>query len=446
MTTEYEDLRQQRLSKASEFYQQLLASIPPLRTEGVDNLRAAIEDMNSGRELVPGVSYYDIDISGPNGPVPTRIYTPDDYAEAELGVYLHTHFGGFVAGGGISTHDGENSLIAASVPCIVIAPNFRLPPEHRFPAGLQDCWAVLNWIADNGGLRGWDSSKIALGGGCSGGNLAAVLALKARDAGRPKISLQLLQSWVADANATSASQQEYRDGYGLRHDDHLFVVDQYISQPSDRDDWRVSPLLADSVEGVAPAFISVGEWDILKDEDLAYAQRLEAAGVPVKVELIPCMGHFPNPENMAMHIDQLAAAIRPEGIGVVKPVVIEPKEFDLDALLVKQGDNNVTSNNAGSVIDGKWKAVVKMPMMKLEVIMDLRVEGEKLLGSQLIRGDLKEILDGEVDGADFCWTNEMLKPVKTTVEISGTVLGDRLTGLVSAGKMGPFKMTGVRIQ
>jgi acetyl esterase len=204
---------------------------------------------------------------------------------------VHTHSGGFVAGGGLDQWDGMNSIIAHSVPAIVVHPDFRLPPEHRFPAGLRDAWAVLRWVAAGGEGADWDSRRIAVGGGCTGGNMAAVLSLLARDEGGPDLSLQFLESWPSDLRGDTRSQEENGTGYGLRKSDNDFVTAQYLTVPEDRWDWRASPILADSFRGLAPAFITVGEWDVLRDEDIQYANRLRDAGVPVELCVDPERGH-----------------------------------------------------------------------------------------------------------------------------------------------------------
>jgi len=316
MNERYEQLREQRLAKIDEDYRALLEAIPPLSMMGVEGVRMGMAAMTSSREKTPGVSMRDVEIAGPNGPVPTRIYAPENYSGPKLGVYVHTHPGGFVGGGGLGTWDWMNTLLAAKVPCVVVAPDFRLPPENRYPKGLEDCWAVLQWVERQGLAEGWDPARIAVGGGCTGGNFAAVLSLMARDAGGPKLSLQILESWLADAHGATPSHEEFAEGYGLRHEDNDFVIGNYISDESQRKDWRVSPLLVESVAGVAPALITVGEWDVLRDEDVAYGDRLKAAGVPVDVHVIPQMGHFPNPrlahELHEIHIKGLAAAIGPD--------------------------------------------------------------------------------------------------------------------------------------
>lgn len=308
MSVDYESLREQRLAKVTAEYRDAIAQWPSLPEIGVDGLRAMMANHIPGG-VVEGVGVRDVDIPGPHGSVPTRIYTPQDIS-GPVGVAIHFHFGGFVAGGGLAFLDAINSRLAAEVPCVVVAPDFRLPPEHRFPIGVEDCWAVTNWVAEHGAENGWDATRIAVGGGCTGGNFAAVIALMARDAGAPRIALQFLQSWPADARCDTRSQHEFADGYGLRYTDNQFVISQYINKDAERYDWRVSPLLARSVRGVAPALITVGEWDILRDEDVQYADRLTDAGVPVELHVAPEEGHVGNPANAGRVETVLHSALR----------------------------------------------------------------------------------------------------------------------------------------
>jgi acetyl esterase len=371
MNEQYEKLRAQRLAKVNDEYRSLLENLPPLRTMGVEGLREALAGVGAGMDITSGVAVRDMAIDGPNGPVPTRIYTPENYSGPKLGVYVHTHAGGFVGGGGVGTWDWMNTMLAARVPCVVVAPDFRLPPENRFPTGLQDCWAVLNWVAQQGDAQGWDVSRLAVGGGCSGGNMAAVLSLMARDAGGPALSLQILESWVADGRGGSPSQIEFAEGYGLRRADNDFVLENYVRSESDLDDWRVSPLKVESVQGVAPAMITVGEWDILKDEDLAYAERLRQAGVPVEAHVISNMGHFPNPEFAedlhALHIKALKATIGPRG------------EYRIAPPIEVANATPARSDTISEQVLGQWTLRVKTPMGLKTDQFELRRADGKLL-------------------------------------------------------------------
>ncbi|MEC3993748.1 alpha/beta hydrolase fold domain-containing protein [Actinacidiphila sp. DG2A-62] len=287
---DYERLRAERLSRIPDRERTAIERWPDLAEIGVSGVRALISG-SPRRPAHPGVAVRDVEVEGPGGPVPVRIHTPPHEDGERLPVVVHTHGGGFVAGGGLDMWDASNSALAAAVPAVVVHPDFRLPPEHPFPAGLEDNWAVLNWVAGGGDRDAWDTSRIAIGGGCSGANMAAALALMARDAGGPDIALQWLQAWPADLRNDTRSQAEYARGYGLRKSDNDFVTAQYLDRPETRWDWRASPLLAESVRGVAPALIWVGEWDILRDEDVRYADRLRDAGVPVELHVDPEQGH-----------------------------------------------------------------------------------------------------------------------------------------------------------
>ncbi|GAA3548338.1 alpha/beta hydrolase [Amycolatopsis ultiminotia] len=287
---DYERLREERLARVSAEDRAAIERWPDLAEIGVAGVRGLI---GGHRQAPPdnGVVSRDVEVEGPNGPVPVRIYTPVHEEGERLPVVLHTHGGGFVAGGDPDMWDAANSSMAAAVPAIVVHPSYRLPPENPFPAGLEDGWAVLNWVADGDVHEEWDTTRVAIGGGCSGANIAAALALLARDAGGPDLALQYLQAWPADLRNDSRSQYEFADGYGLRKSDNDFVSAQYLGNPENRWDWRASPLLADSVRGVAPAHITVGELDILRDEDVLYANRLRDAGVPVELHVDANQGH-----------------------------------------------------------------------------------------------------------------------------------------------------------
>ncbi|WP_241695947.1 alpha/beta hydrolase [Solimonas terrae] len=438
MNEKYEKLREARLAKVNQDYRGMIEAIPPLRTLGITGMRAAFEGLGASREVTPGVSQRDVEIPGPHGPVPTRIYTPDGYTGPKLGVYVHTHAGGFVSGGGLDTWNWMNTMLAARVPCIVVAPDFRLPPEHRFPTGLDDCWAVVNWVAAQGEAHGWDAGRIAVGGGCTGGNFAAVLSLMARDAGRPKISLQILESWLADAHGTAPSHEEFADGYGLRHEDNEFVVGNYIAREADRDDWRVSPLQVTSVANVAPALITVGEWDILRDEDIQYGERLKAAGVPVDVHVIPETGHFPNPDHAEhvheLHIKGLTAAIGPKGTYSIAPIA------------AVQAATDESAGTAPSRPDGKWMLTVRTPMGIKTDELELRTVAGKLTGTQSSPeiGTHADLVI-KVDRGTISWSIPVTRPVKLTLQFTAQIDGDAMTGTVKAGFFGKAPLNGRRV-
>jgi len=286
-------LREKRLAamspRARERLERRIKSMPPFEELGVAGLRGFLDHFMAA-ELAPGIRRRDIAVPGPAGPIPVRVYRPEGATEP-LGICIHHHGGGFIAGGGFDAYDAFNSRLAKEVNCLVVHPDFRLPPEHKFPAGLEDCWAVLKWVAQYGAELGGDPSKIAVGGGCTGATISTVLALMARDAGGPHIKFQWLFDAYLDARFDYQSQVENGEGYFLSLEDNKWVTRRYLEHPEQRWDWRVSPILAGSVRGVAPALIVAGEFDILRDEMRHYANRLSDAGVPVEHYCYAGEGH-----------------------------------------------------------------------------------------------------------------------------------------------------------
>ena len=294
MATDYKALREARMAsltpEARAVYER---KRPPLRELGVEGMRARGRAMGGVPKPDPAVPFHDVQIPGPNGPVPTRIYVPE--GPEPKGVYVHVHAGGYIMMGGLDTTLNQNTQIAKDTGCIVVAPDFRLPPEHRYPAAVDDCFATLKWTAANAARLGGDPNFIGIGGGCTGGNIAAVVALMARDADGPKLACQYLAATVFDCRTEYKSFIENADGYTLSADDDRYVIEVYLGDMDKRFDWRASPILAPSVRGVAPAYIWVGEWDVLRDEGIAYANRLRDADVPVTLVVQPKESHGAGP-------------------------------------------------------------------------------------------------------------------------------------------------------
>jgi acetyl esterase len=284
MITDYDELRRRRMEALDDemrtVYEMTGSSID-LRTMGVAAMREALGSLLSRFGPLPeGVEAETISIPGPAGPIPTRVYRPASLG-ANPGVYIHTHAGGWIAMNGLDHVDGQNGAMALDWGCVVVHPDFRVPPEDKFPAAVEDCWATVEWVHKNAETIGVDRQRIAVGGGCTGANLAAVVALMARDAGAPNLALQVLQSPQFDCREDYESHFEFASGYGLSRDSDLWVIEQYLADPEQRWDWRASPILAESFRDLCPALIAVGEWEILRDEARMYANRLRDAGVHV---------------------------------------------------------------------------------------------------------------------------------------------------------------------
>jgi acetyl esterase len=209
----------------------------------------------------------DLDVGG----VPIRLYAPSTDLDAPIVVYFHG--GGWVIGS-LDTHDGLARALANRTGCRVAAVDYRLAPEHRFPAAVDDCWTVTRWAFDQ-------AARVAVAGDSAGGNLAAVMALRARDAGLA-LAHQALVYPVIDHRFDTASYAANADGYGLTLAGMRWYWDRYLGG-ADGAHPDASPLRAASVAGVAPALVLVCGLDPLRDEGVAYAERLRAAGVPVEV-------------------------------------------------------------------------------------------------------------------------------------------------------------------
>jgi acetyl esterase len=217
-------------------------------------------------------------VPGAAGAISVRIYTPAGSTPFPVLVYLHG--GGWVIGN-LDTHDGTCRALANAAGCVIVSVDYRLAPEHRFPAAPEDAYAATQWVATNAASIGADPSRIAVGGDSAGGNLSAVVALMARDRGGPSLCFQLLVYPVTDGTTQSASYRDNADGYFLTKDMMEWFWNHYVRDAADRRHAYASPLRAESLNGVPPALVITAEFDPLRDEGEAYAARLREVGVPV---------------------------------------------------------------------------------------------------------------------------------------------------------------------
>jgi acetyl esterase len=217
-----------------------------------------------------------------------RLYRP--VAGAVLPALLYFHGGGWTIGD-LDTHDVVCRQLAAGARCAVFSVDYRLAPEHPFPAAVEDCFAATQYVHANAATLGVDASRIAVGGDSAGGNLAAVVALMARDQGGPPLVYQLLIYPATDQRCGFPSHERNGAGYLLTREGIRFFRAAYVPQERDRTDWRASPLLAASHTGLPPAFVLTAGYDPLLDEGRAYAERLARAGVEVTYREYPDMVH-----------------------------------------------------------------------------------------------------------------------------------------------------------
>jgi acetyl esterase len=219
----------------------------------------------------------DMKVPGPAGDIPVRIYTPEGSPSFPILVYFH---GGGFALGSVDTHDALCRALCNGSGCIVASVDYRLAPEHKFPAAVEDAFAATHWVADHAPALQGDPARIAVGGDSAGGNLATVVALLARDRGGPDLRYQLLLYPVTDHTFGMPSYEENGSGYMLSRSDMEWYRDQYLSTEADRRNPLASPLLAEELRGMPPALVITAEYDPLRDEGEAYAARLAEAGVP----------------------------------------------------------------------------------------------------------------------------------------------------------------------
>ena len=223
----------------------------------------------------------EIQIPGPNGDIRSLVITPNTPDTGPLPVLIYYHGGGWVIGSP-ETHEREARYYADKAQCIVVVPDYRLAPEHVFPAAPQDCYAVLQWVAASAAELGADPDRIALAGDSAGGNLTAVVSQMARDLNGPAITLQLLIYPATRMGATTQSYQDFNEGYFLTGKAMDWFFNHYLNTPGDWDDPMASPLLTANLAGLPPAYIMTAGFDPLRDEGKAYADKLAAAGVTVE--------------------------------------------------------------------------------------------------------------------------------------------------------------------
>lgn len=228
--------------------------------------------------MAPGFRAFNLDVPGPAGTIPMRIWMPEKH-DKPIGLYLHTHGGGWAAGAGPGS-DTEACSYAVDWGCAVAQPDYRVSWKAKFPAAVDDCWAAYRYILEHGSSLGIDTTKIGIGGGCAGANIATVVSLMARDAGIQKPAIQWLWSGVFDTRNNTGSYDEFANYY-LPRDIAEAVTRLYLRDREDTYDWRSSPLLAPTLKGLSPALVWCGEWELLKDEAHQYASRMRDAGVEV---------------------------------------------------------------------------------------------------------------------------------------------------------------------
>ena len=261
----------------------------------------------------------DRSIQGPNGSIPVRVYQPDGEAPFPMLVYFHG--GGWVIGD-IETHDMTCRSLANASGCVIVSVDYRLSPEHKYPAPLEDCYAAVKYVAEHATEYNGDASRLAVGGDSAGGNLAAVVSLVARDRGGPSIGFQLLVYPVTDFNFNTPSYRDNAEGYFLTTNLMKWFWNHYLRTDTDGAEPYASPMRAESLRGLPPAFVITAEFDPLRDEGEAYAAKLRDAGVPATAHRYDGMLH--GFLSMAAILPQARAAIDEAALAVRNALAAVP--------------------------------------------------------------------------------------------------------------------------
>jgi acetyl esterase len=260
---------------------------PPLHALSPEEARATSAAEGLG-PAEPVAKMHDRRVPGPAGEIPIRVYLPE--GDEPLPVLVYYHGGGWVIGS-IATHDPTCRQIANAAGCMVVSVDYRLAPEHKYPAAVDDAYAATEWVFENAQDPGADRRRVAVGGDSAGGNLAAAVCLMARDRGSFRPVLQVLIYPILDYNFNTPSYGENAEGYLLTRATMEWFWACYLERAEDGWHPYASPLRAEDLEGLPAALVMTAEYDPLRDEGEAYAARLRAAGVPVTLSRYDGMIH-----------------------------------------------------------------------------------------------------------------------------------------------------------
>jgi acetyl esterase len=266
------------------------ADLPPVETLPLEVTRAgAIAFATSGAgEKQPVADVDDRDLPGPAGEIPVRVYTPD--GEGPFPVVAYLHGGGWVFMG-IETHDWICRRLANAAGAIVVSVEYRLAPEHPFPAPLDDCMAVVHWLAEAAADLGGDPARLAVAGDSAGGNLAAAVTFASRAADGPTVTAQALVYPVTDAACSTPSFVQNAEGYLLTASTMRWFWQQYLGEDGDPDDGYASVLRHADLTDLPPTLVITAEFDPLRDEGEAFAEHLAAVGTRVQLRRFDGMVH-----------------------------------------------------------------------------------------------------------------------------------------------------------
>jgi len=260
---------------------------PAQARESMRQVQLELFDKNS--PIPQNLDVRDMNFTGPRGSINLRVFSPTPENEGSRPIVVYLHGGGWVMGS-IEIYDSLCRRICERSQSIVIAVDYRLAPENKFPIPLEDCYAATKWIAENASAIG-GNSHLAVCGDSAGGNLATAVALVSRDRGGPKLDCQILLCPGTDYRFDLISNQECGRGYGLTTEEEIWSWNNYLRDPEDADNPYACPMRASSLKDLARAFIVTAEYDPLRDDGELYGKKLIDAGVKTKISRYPGMIH-----------------------------------------------------------------------------------------------------------------------------------------------------------
>jgi len=268
------------LDAQAKLYLEMMSGIPPLHTLNPQTVRDLISQIPVEESISAGTGKteeYEIPVN--EGQITLRTYTPEGQGPFPLFVYYHG--GGWVIGD-LEMADSSCRMLADHLTAVVISVNYRLSPEYKFPIPLEDCYTALKWVESNAGLLEGDNKKIIIGGDSAGGNLAAAVAILARDRKGPSIMAQVLLYPSLEFNFNTESYQKYSKGFILTQELMTWFAGHYAESQADMQNKLAAPLLTEDLRDLPPAIIFTAEYDVLRDDGFAYAKKLVEAGIQVE--------------------------------------------------------------------------------------------------------------------------------------------------------------------
>lgn len=255
-----------------------LSKMPTITKVPIEEYRKLFKAFFTSQPRASVHRIFDIIIQGTEARIPARVYVPGE--GENYGVLVYAHGGGFVLGD-VETYDPLCRELTNACNCIVVSVDYRLAPEHKFPAAVTDFYDATKWVLEHAKELGGDPERVVVGGDSAGGNLAAVISIMARDQGlKPSLKYQILINPFLGVDLTSYTAREYSTGLFLDTESMTYFSRAYLRSPTDAFDWRFSPILRNDLENLPPALIITSEYDPLRDSAETYAAKLAEAGVP----------------------------------------------------------------------------------------------------------------------------------------------------------------------